>query len=373
MANDLDEGSVFTEFQVSSWPPPATQTILRKSDSRQGLTIRAKPSGRLRVELVRQGYQPVVVRSKHLNVRTPTLLRLKVVWRGMEAAVAANGQVIGTSSDVFPEGFVTPAEIQQTEALTDHVDNERARASRLQRAKLMRARLGPEGAQLESWFASLATARQVVADLAGMVREGRHHHLAGLTAELSRLIVGGQRNEPLLQWCAGLVDKPLLVYAAMALPARDSEPAALVKSAFDVTIARDERHQLGVDLDVWLQHEVPGPGGQPQVVAGLLGSIVEALRSARPDRPRGSGFDLIRGAFGQGGGAIDALCAFALIVCQLADAVGSASREEPAPKPTHEVTEPSASFTVQVDVPTRRRIDEQAGSASSGRASLSAV
>lgn len=367
MANDLDEGSVFTEFQVSSWPPPVTQTILRKSDGRQGLTIRAKPSGRLRVELVRQGYEPVVIRSKHLDVRTPTLLRLNVVWRGKEAAVAANGQVIGTSSDVFPEGVVTPAHIQQTEALTDHVDNQRARASRVQRAGLMRARLvGSEGAQVDSWFASLSTASQVVADLAEMVRQGRHHHLAGLTAELAWLIVGGERNAPLLQLCAGLVDAPLLVYAPMAPPARASEPVIRVMSAFDVMPGRDERHQLGVDLDVWLQHDVPLPGGQPIPVAGLLAIIVDALRLAGPDHPRVGGFDLIRNAFGQKGGAIDALCAFASTVCGLASAVAAANRKEPGPKLPREEADSGASFTVQVDAPARGAGSQQGAPALEG-------
>lgn len=353
MANDLDEGSVFTEFQVSSWPPPVTQTVLRKSDGRLRLTIRAKPSGRLRVEVVRQGYQPLVIRSKHLDVRTPTLLRFNVVWRGTEAAVAANGQVIGTSSDVFPEGVVTPADIQQTEALTDHVDNQRARASRLQRTELMRARLGPDGAQVDSWLTSLATASQVVGDLAEMVREGRHHHLAGLAAGLARLIVGGQGDQPLLQWCAGLVDVPLLVYASVAPPARASEPVTRVMSAFDVTLDRDERHQLGVDLDVWLQHDVPLPGGQPIPVASLLAVIVEALRLEGPDRPRGGGSDFIRGAFSQNGDAINALCAFALTVCRLASAVGMANRKVPDREPPPEEADPNASFTVQVDAPVR--------------------
>lgn len=366
MANDLDEGSVFTEFQVSSWPPPVTQTFLRKSDGRQGLTIRAKPSGRLRVELVRQGYEPVVIRSKHLDVRTPTLLRLNVVWRGTEAAVAANGQVVGTSSEVFPEGVVTPAHIQQTEALTDHVDNQRAQASRVQRADLMRARLGSEGAQVDSWFASLSTASQVVADLAEMVRQGRHHHLAGLTAELARLIVGGQRHEPLLQMCAGLVDAPLLVYAPVAPPARTSEPVIRLTSAFDVTSGRDERHHLGVDLDVWLQHDVPLPGGQPIPVAGLLAIIVDALRLAGPDRPQVGGFDLVRNAFGQKGGAIDALCAFASTVCGLTSAVGAANRKVPGPNLPHEEADPGASLTVQVDAPVRGAGSQQGPSALEG-------
>jgi hypothetical protein len=351
MANDLDEGSVFTEFQVSSWPPPVTQTVLRKSDRRQGITIRAKPSGRLRVELVRQGYQPVVIRSKHLDVRTPTLLRLNVVWHGKEAAVAANGQVIGTSSDVFPEGVVTPADIQLTEAPTDHVDNHRARASRLRRAELMRARLGPEGAQIDGWFASLAAASQVVDDLAELVREGRHHHLAGLTAELARLIVGSQRNEPLLQWCAGMVDAPLLVFAPMVPPARTSEPVTRLMSAFDVKLGRDERHQLGVDLDMWLQHDVPLPGGQPIPVAGLLAIIVEVLRPARPDRSRGSGFEFIRDAFSQNGDAVRTLCAFAANVCRLANAVVAANREIPSAGPPPKEADSSASFTVQVGAP----------------------
>lgn len=332
MADDLAEGNLFMEVQISAWPPPVTQTLLRKSDGRLGLTIRAKPSGRLRVELLRQGYEPVVVRSLHLNMRAPTLLRLNIIWRSAEAAVAANGQIVGTSGDVYPEGFVTPTEIQETEALTDHVDNERARAFRRQRTEAARPQLDPDDAQYGNWFASLAMSSQVLADLVELAREGRRHHLPGLMSELAHLIVGSERDEPLLQWCAGMADAPLLVYASMALPARDSDPVTVVCSALDIAPVRGEGHELAVDLDVWLRYEMPWPSGHTIPVAGLLSTIAEALTPLPSDRARPGHLEAIRAMLSQPNSRlVDVLCRFALTICQLSAALRSEKRAEPAP------------------------------------------
>lgn len=52
-SDDLAEGNLFVELQVSAWPPPVTHAQL-------GLTVNAKPSGRLRVELLRATHDPVI-------------------------------------------------------------------------------------------------------------------------------------------------------------------------------------------------------------------------------------------------------------------------------------------------------------------------
>ena len=71
MPDDLAEGNLFLELQLAAWPPQVTQTLLRKRDTRHALLVRAKPSGRLRVELHREGYEPLVVRTLHLRLRAP--------------------------------------------------------------------------------------------------------------------------------------------------------------------------------------------------------------------------------------------------------------------------------------------------------------
>jgi hypothetical protein len=106
--DDLTEGNLFVEVQVPTWPPGVRQTLMRHRDGRRALTIRAKPSGRLRVELARSGHSSMVVRTVHLRLRAPGLLRLNVVWRGDDDVVAAGGQIIGTSSEFSPAGMVAP-------------------------------------------------------------------------------------------------------------------------------------------------------------------------------------------------------------------------------------------------------------------------
>ena len=322
MTDSLDEGRLSEELQVSSWPPTVAQTLVRKSDGRQGLTIRAQPSGRLRVELQRKGYDPVVVRSMHLNMRAPIHLRLNMVWRGTKAALAANGQVIGTSNDRHTKRFETPAKVHRAEAPTDDADNERARALRRQRTELMLKRFGADDARTQSWFATLAMASQVVADFAELVREGRRHHLHGLMTELVPLIVGGEGNEPLLQLCAGAVDAPLLIHTSMASSQCEGEPPIALTSALDVTPAHGDQHERAVDLDAWLRQTIPWLGGQPMSVESALPTIVEALALPRPERPLPEHLEFIRNILSESSNrSIDALCEFALTVCHLARAV----------------------------------------------------
>lgn len=321
MSDDLAEGNLFVELQVSSWPPAVTQTLLRKSDVRHGLTIRAKPSGRLRVELQREGYEPVIVRTAHLRLRPPGLLRLNVAWRGSEAVVAAGGAVIGTSSDFAPEGVVAPAIVQETEAPPDHVGNEHARELRRRNAALMLQRIAIDEAEVGRWFGALALQAQVLADLVELVREGRRHHLPGLVGEVARL-AGGERS--LLQWCAGLVEAPLPVYATTAPPAHAGTVEVLIASAFDVAPVRGPQHELAVDLDVWRRHEHAWLGGRALPVEAVLLAIDAALATPPVGQPLSEEDLAIRAALGRPGVAVDALCAFATVACDLARAVADA-------------------------------------------------
>lgn len=316
VSDDLAEGNIFVELQVPSWPPPVTQTLLHNRDARRDLTIRAKPSGRLRVELLREDYAPLIVRTAHLKLRAPGLLRLNVTWRGDDAVVAAGGQVIGTSSDFSPEGFVAPETLQQTAAPLDHIGNERARVSRRHRAEELLQRVEADAAHATGWLEALGATAQVVADLVDLVRQGRRHHLPGLVDGLARLVSG---DAPLLQWCAALIDAPLPVYAPPSLP-RETSPASLVVSAFDVAPARSPHHELAVDLDVWLHHEHPWRAGRQVPMEALLLAVDAALTPPRPDHVDSEDDRTIRAAFQQPE-AVAALCTFASTVCALAASV----------------------------------------------------
>lgn len=322
MSDDLTEGNLFVELQVSSWPPPVTQTLLRKRDARQGLTIRAKPSGRLRVELERAGYAPLIVRTVHLRLRPPGLLRLNVAWRGNEAVVAAGGAVIGTSSDFAPEGVVSPDIVQETEAPLDHVGNEQAREMRRRNAALVLQRIAVDDAEVGRWFGALALQAQVLADLVELVREGRRHHLPGLVAAVARLSAGEQ---PLLQWCASLIEAPLPVYATSSPPAHAGSADILIASAFDVAPARGPGHELAVDLDVWRRHEHAWLGGRALPVEALLLAIASSLATPPVGRSLSEEGLAIRAALAGPGAAVEALCRFAGAVCDLARTVAAAA------------------------------------------------
>jgi hypothetical protein len=321
--DDLAEGNLFVEVQVPSWPPSISQTVMRHRDARRALTIRAKPSGRLRIELARSGYTSVVVRTVHLRLRAPGLLRLNVMWRGDDVVVAAGGQIIGTSREFSPEGMMAPEMIEETEAPLDHVGNEHARLARRRRAEILLQEIDNEASATARWFATLAGEVQVVTDLIELVRQGRHHHLAGLSDAIARLVTG---DAPLLQCCAALVDAPLLIHMPISLAPRTSL-AALIVSAFDVTSGRDQHHQLAVDLDVWLRHEHPWVGGQRVPVEALLLAVDAALTPARPDHVDSDIDRAVRATCAQGQ-SVEALYNLATTMCTLAVSIITAAQAD---------------------------------------------
>ena len=258
--DDLAQGRVAAELQIGAWPPPVTQTLLRKSDGRLMLTVKGKPSGRLRVALERDGFEPIVVRTVHLLLRAPTLLKIQIVWRGDDAVVAAAGQVIGSTEQFDPEGVVSPAEIEQSAPPVDHVDNARMRELRRSQAASFVAASAAGGALAERCLADLAPAALALEDLAALVRQGRRHHLAGLLAAVRLLVQGDDHQPALLQFCAGLLDAPLNLHVPLAAPAGE-DPAALLAAAFDAAPTRDDSHGLAIDLDAWLRQEARWPGG----------------------------------------------------------------------------------------------------------------
>ena len=71
---------------------------------------------------------------------------------------------------------------------------------------------------------------QVLGDLATMVRQGRHHHLPGLLHALRLMVLGDEREPALLQFCAGLVDAPLILYVPLS-PAKAQTPVDLLAAA----------------------------------------------------------------------------------------------------------------------------------------------
>jgi hypothetical protein len=329
----LWEGNLFVELQVPSWPPAVTQTLLRNRDGRLSLTIRAKPSGRLRVELVRAGYGPLIVRTVHLRLHTPGLLRLNVAWRGDAAVVAAGGQIIGSSTEAIPEGVASPETLEETMAPLDHVDNDRARAERRRRADVFLQGREVGDLQLRRWIAALDDTARSLNDLSKLVQQQHYHHLSGMVDALVRLLCG---DGALLQWCAGMLDAPLIVYVP-STPPQAGPPAALLAAAFDVAAARGTRHALAVDIDVWLRHEQTGLAARPLPVEALLLAISATL-APRPDHVDSEDDRLIRGCLRQPQ-VIATLCAFATAICGMAAAAVAAATGENASR-QHEEPEP---------------------------------
>lgn len=312
MVDSLADGSLFAELQISTWPPTVTQTLLRKSDGPRTLTVRGKPSGRLRVALEREGYQPIVVHTVHLRLRAPTILKVNVAWHDTEVVVAAGGQVIGSSHEFDPQGVVTPAEVQETAAPIDHVGNAHARDLRARQvAALCSDRGGAAEALAARWLGDLGQTANVLADLATLVLQGRQHHLPGLVRGIRQMVMGDDRDPALLQFCAALIDAPLVLYVPGA-PAKPEKASQLLSAAFDVAPARDPGHELAMDLDVWLRHDVPWLNGASLPLGWLLKQTEDALSPARL-APAASviGTDMIKAA-------VAPLCEVARCLCLLA-------------------------------------------------------
>lgn len=326
MVDSLADGSLFAELQISAWPPAVTQTLLRKSDGQRTLTIRGKPSGRLRVALEREGQEPIVVHTLHLRLRAPTVLKVNVAWRGKEVVVAAAGQVIGSSHEFDPKGVVAPAEIEQTAAPIDHVGNERARDLRRRQVAALFADGGSAPKALAArWLHDLGLASNVLADLATLVRQGRRHHLPALVRGIRQMVMGDDRDPALLQFCAALIDSPLAIYVPAAVT-KPEQPTMLLAGALDVASSRDQGHGLEMDLDVWLRHDVPWVNGASLPLGWLLKQTEDSLAPLRLRQgPPVVSADMIKAA-------MEPLCAVAGCLCLLAARVhraGITATDEP--------------------------------------------
>lgn len=310
--DDLAEGRVVAELHIGSWPPPVTQTLLHKSDGRLSLTVRGKPSGRLRVSVERAGFAPIVIRTVHLRLRTPTILKVQISWRGDDAIVAAAGQMIGKSAEFAPDGVVSPTEVEQSAPPVDHVDNARMRILRRRQAAAFVSASMSAGALAERCLADLVPAALVMEDLIGLVQQGRDHHLAGLIAVIRRLVQGDDREPAVLQFCAGLLDAPLIVHVPLVVPAGDA-PASALAAAFDISAERDADHELAIDLDAWLRQEARW-GGASLPIGWLLS---QAELSIGPRRRMGGEAvlpeELVRSPL-----VGEALCRLAHCLCVLA-------------------------------------------------------
>jgi hypothetical protein len=93
-----------------------------------------------------------------------------------------------------------------------------------------------------------------LADLLTHLSNGHLHHAVGLAALLRRLIVTGTPL-PLLQYCAALSDKPLIVFTS---PSPRFMPRASLDGAVALNISAvpEGLNCNPIDLDVWL--EMPG-------------------------------------------------------------------------------------------------------------------
>lgn len=323
--SNLTEGRLAAELQIGVWPPPVTQTLLQKSDGQLALTVRGKPSGRLRVALERHGFAPIVVRTVHLRMRAPTMLKMQIAWQGNDAVVVAAGQTIGSTAEFDPVGVVSPADVEQSAPPLDHVDNARTRELRRKQAAALVSGSMSAGALAEQYLAELMPAVLVVEDLASLVRQGRYHHLAGLITAVRRLIQGDGQRPALLQFCAGLLDCPLILNVPINAQSGD-DPAMLLTMAFAASPVRDAGHELAIDLDAWLRQEVPWL--ETTLPVGWLLHQVE-LAVVRGKRPGGSaviGEEVVRSS-----SVSEALCRLAECVCILARQLVPAQARAEAP------------------------------------------
>ena len=329
--NDLSSGRVAAELQIAAWPPPVTQTLLRQGNGRLSLTVRGKPSGRLRVALEREGFAPLVVRTVHLRLRTPTILKVQIAWRGNEAVVAAAGQVIGSTTEFDPSGVVSPGEVEQSAPPVDHVDNASMRALRRRQAASLVPASMSAGTVAERCLARLAPTTLVLADLARLVQQGRRHHLGGMVAAIRRLVQGSDHEPALLQLCAGLMDQPLILYVPLAVPP-DDEPATLLAAAFDVSDERGAGHELAIDLDAWLRHDARWSGNAGVPVGWLLRQADLALTV-----PIAGGDTMLREDSVRSVGVTEALCRLASCLCTLAARLGAGRSDTSGSSPAGRV------------------------------------
>ncbi|MGJ8588501.1 MAG: hypothetical protein ACSHXW_10130 [Yoonia sp.] len=246
------------------WPPKSDfRSETSSSDGRSTITIDLKTDGMIHVTITGEsGTQHKLVSPTILRPE-PTTIKFAFRWNEDDASLAVAGKVVASTKEALGSGPITVKPVEWSpdqgvqEALLEQAEATRKKRTVKEQGK--KAEGTDRLRSLEENLIILGQRRLALRELMEAAKEGRDHHLYGISAALRLMICNGGSNfHPLVQRVAGLLDQPLFVYGYPPKVHEDSFVVGLASSEADYSFVWFEAGQYlyKIDLDDWL--EAPG-------------------------------------------------------------------------------------------------------------------
>jgi hypothetical protein len=258
--------------------PVRTPVLLKSIVLKDGmLEIINEPTGQLRVRIGNTEKSTEVLTS-FLRISELVFNSLFVTWTGSHIEIKFADELIGANFDISrvpPEVTPKPYSEGKGQDYDFTQENVAAQADRKSRYRGWRGGSAPKASRIRGdkdyAFAALRGELNQINDLLFWIRLGNNYHIPGLAARI-RMTISRGKPLPLLQLCAAMTDRQLIVYTAsdprkvrFTLPKDIEAPSHRLITA--VSALPHPVFRNPIDLDVWL--DLP---------AGQIGSEVLTSR-----------------------------------------------------------------------------------------------
>jgi hypothetical protein len=304
------------------WPPRAC-TILFRNDA---LTLAAEPTGCLSTQVTAGGEAFRFTSCRLiLSDDAPTTTNIGVSWRLPAAMNMIVGQNIVFSTE---EPNLVPPEVRVTSGIPkDERDfsKENAEALEARRARLARVgqKPGRRSGGKEYAFQALHDEHRQISDLLDLIDRGQTYHVPGLLGRL-RVLIADKNQMPLLQMCAAMINKPLIVYVPPITTLKTPWPdASLASIVYAISSTATDMTKNPTDLDFWLQSRAMQVNGKMLNQGELLWTMGSTV-GAHLDPNVHPSVDLLRGWNSELEGVsldffIQYVCAVARVIRELSE------------------------------------------------------
>jgi hypothetical protein len=252
----------------------------------------------MHVRLTKEGVAPKQIISCPLHQPTHTATSFCIIWKGSRFDLFLNNNLVASAQEPTPDRYEFPPP-NLTGPMHDFSgENEEARERRRATMAGTHARRGRKRADDAYIFTGLSDAIVQIKDQIAHIERGELAYASGLASQVRLLIADTKQSTGgLLQWCAAVINEPLILYTAanprLPLPKDIGPPVDNLKLNGSATARLLTRNPI--DLDIWLDLPAAQIGGQIfanreviHKVASTIGShfdvdkhpLVVALRSS---------------------------------------------------------------------------------------------
>lgn len=243
------------------------------------MSFTALTDGRINVAIVNDDGTQTVLTTRPIRFEEPAHMKLDVGWTGASATVLIEEQLAASNEHEVTEThdiLVRPRDFHEANSCAE--GSEAARTTRRSAVEQQAPRHGQRLLTVEENIEALKKRTSILEDHLEMVGAGSVHHFDSLANDIRVLVCRGGRNfNPLLQRCAGHLDKMLPVFGYVQEDAPDIQedfPEPVFHLVFNISpIANDALVEM--DIDVWLDTRAANIHGRAYTHNDVLRAIAD--------------------------------------------------------------------------------------------------